>query len=123
MGLGLLSVDTLRSLTDIATHAKEGSIIWTAVLLATIFLLEMGMHIAHTWISAVLGVRTQNLMQQFFFQRLIKGQWRGIEKYHSGDVLNRLFSDVSDIVDLMTDVLLPPWWSSPNLWPRSSIST
>ena len=105
VGLGLLSVDTLRSLTDIATHAKEGSIIWTAVLLATIFLLEMGMHIAHTWISAVLGVRTQNLMQQFFFQRLIKGQWRGIEKYHSGDVLNRLFSDVSDIVDLMTDIL------------------
>lgn len=105
VGLGLLGVDTIRSLTDIATHAKEGSIIWTAVLLAAVFLSEMGMHIASTWISAVLGVRTQNLMQQFFFHQLIKGKWSGIEKYHSGDVLNRLFGDVNDIVDLMTDIL------------------
>ena len=105
VGLGLLGVDTIRSLTDIATHAKEGSIIWTAVVLAVVFLLEMCMHIASTWISAVLGVRTQNLMQQFFFHQLIKGRWNGIEKYHSGDVLNRLFGDVNDIVNLMTDIL------------------
>ena len=105
VGLGLLGVDTIRSLTDIATHAKDGSIIWTAVVLAVVFLLEMCMHIASTWISAVLGVRTQNLMQQFFFRQLIKGKWHDIEKYHSGDVLNRLFGDVNDIVDLMTDIL------------------
>lgn len=105
VGLGLLSVDTIRALTDIATHAREGDIIWTAVLLAVVFLLEMLMHIAATWISAVLGVRTQNLMQQFFFRQLIKGKWRGIEKYHSGDVINRLFGDVGDIVELMTDIL------------------
>lgn len=105
VALGLLGVDTIRSLTDIATHAKEGSIIWTAVVLAVVFLLEMCMHIASTWISAVLGVRTQNLMQQFFFRQLIKGKWHGIEKYHSGDVLNRLFGDVNDIVNLMTDIL------------------
>jgi len=88
VGLGLLSVDTIRSLTDIATHAKEGSIIWMAVLLGCVFLAEMLMHIAFTWISAVLGVKTQNQMQQFFFRQLIKGKWRGIEKYHSGDVIN-----------------------------------
>ncbi len=105
VGLGLLSVDTIRSLTDIATHAKEGSIIWTAVLLGAVFLCELLMHIASTWISAVLGVKTQNLMQQFFFRQLIKGKWHGIEKFHSGDVINRLFGDVGDIVDLMTDVL------------------
>lgn len=105
VGLGLLGVDTIRSLTDIATHAKEGDILWTAALLGAVFLLEMLTHIAYTWISAVLGVKTQNTMQQFFFRQLIKGKWRGIEKYHSGDVLNRLFGDVNDIVNLMTEVL------------------
>ena len=105
VGLGLLSVDTIRSLTDIATHAKEGNIIWTAVLLAAVFLTEMLMHIAATWIRAVLGVKTQNQMQQFFFRQLIKGKWHGIEKYHSGDVINRLFGDVGDIVELMTEIL------------------
>ena len=105
VGLGLLGVDTLRSLTDIATHAKEGSIVWTAVLLATVFLTEMILHIVQTWITAVLGVKTQNMMQQFFFSRLLQGRWCGIEKFHSGDVLNRLFGDVKDIVSLMTEVL------------------
>ena len=41
VGLGLLGVDTIRSLTDIATHVKEGSIIWAAVVLAVVFLLEL----------------------------------------------------------------------------------
>ena len=105
VGLGLLSVDLIRSLTDIATHAKEGDILWTALVLALVFLLEMGMHIAYTWVSAVLGVKTQNTMQQFFFRQLIRGRWSGIERYHSGDVLNRLFGDVGDIVELMTEVI------------------
>ena len=105
VGMGLLGVDTIRKLTDIATGSREGSIGWTAVLLAVVFLTEMLLHIASTWIAAVLGVKAQNLMQQSFFRRLLKGQWSGVEKYHSGDVLNRLFSDVSDIVGLMTEVV------------------
>jgi ABC-type multidrug transport system fused ATPase/permease subunit len=105
VGLGLLSVDAIRSLTDIATHSKEGSILWTAIALGVIYLLELLLHIASTWISAALGVKAQNTIQHFFFHRLLKGKWSGIEKYHSGDVLNRLFSDVNDIVHLMTEVL------------------
>ena len=105
VGLGLLGVDTIRSLTDIATHSKEGSIVWGAILLALILLIELLLHIASTWISAVLGVKAQNTTQRYFFYRLLKGEWRGIEKYHSGDVLNRLFGDVNDIVGLMTDAL------------------
>ncbi|MBQ9363141.1 MAG: ABC transporter ATP-binding protein [Bacteroidaceae bacterium] len=105
VGMGLLGVDTVRKLTDIATGSREGSIGWMAALLGAVFFTEMLLHIASTWIAAVLGVKAQNLMQQSFFSRLLKGQWRGVEKYHSGDVLNRLFSDVSDIVTLMTEVV------------------
>ena len=105
VGLGLLGVDTIRSLTDIATHTKSGSIVWGAILLALILLFELLLHIASTWIAAVLGVKAQNTTQRYFFNRLLKGEWHGIEKYHSGDVLNRLFGDVNDIVSLMTDVM------------------
>ena len=105
VGMGLLGVDTIRKLTDIATGTREGSIGWMAVLLGGVFLAEMLLHIASTWIAAVLGVKAQNMMQQSFFRRLLQGQWSGIEKYHTGDVLNRLFSDVNDIVGLMTEVV------------------
>lgn len=105
VAMGLFGVDTLRHLTDIATGEREGSITLTALVLAAVFLAEMLLHIISTWVSAILGVRAQNSLQQFFFRRLLKGQWSGIERYHSGDVLNRLFTDVYDIVTLLTEVL------------------
>lgn len=105
VALGLYGVHTLRTLTDIATGSREGSIGWTAALLATIFITELLLRIGETWITAVLGVKAQNNLQKYFFKNLLCAKWRGIERYHSGDVLNRLFSDVNDIVNLMTDVL------------------
>lgn len=105
VALGLISVDLFRTITDIATGKHDGSIAIYATALALVFISELLLHIAQTWVGATLGVRTQNLMQKFFFSRLLHGQWKGVEKYHSGDVLNRLFGDVNDIVGLMTEVI------------------
>lgn len=66
---------------------------------------ELLLYIASTWISATLGVRSQNKMQRTFFERILNGKWSGIGRFHSGDILNRLFGDVSDIVRLMTEVI------------------
>ncbi len=105
VSLGLLGVDTYRAITDIALGKQEGEIIATALILVGIFVGELTLHIAQTWVGAVLGVKTQNITQQYFFSRLLRGKWNGVEKYHSGDILNRLFGDVGDIVNLMTDVI------------------
>lgn len=101
----MASVDLIRQLTDVATSNAKGDIITLAVLYGLLFVLELLLYIASTWVSAILGVRTQNRIQQKFFGRLLDGKWSGISSYHSGDVLNRLFGDVGDIVRLMTEVL------------------
>ena len=104
VALGLYGVDLLRKLTDAATKG-EGNLTMLAVLFGLVLLFEMILNIIKTWVRAVLGVRTQNIMQQAFFSRLLHGEWRGVGKMHSGDILNRLFGDVSDIVSLMTEVV------------------
>lgn len=105
VALGLCGVEAIRLLTDIATGARAGSLTLTAIALAVILLAELGLHVLSTWVQAILGVRSQNRLQQFFFDRILRGRWQGVEKFHSGDVLNRLFGDVSDIVRLLTEVL------------------
>ncbi|MBO4565546.1 MAG: ABC transporter ATP-binding protein, partial [Bacteroidaceae bacterium] len=105
VGLGLWGVEQLRQLTDVATGKQEGHLLWMVALYVVIMLAEFLCHISRTWLAAVLGVRTQNMMQRQFFERILKGKWSGIERFHSGDVLNRLFGDVNDIVNLMSEVL------------------
>lgn len=103
--LGLCSVECLRLLTDTATGARAGSLWVPATALAAILLAELLLHILTTWLQAVLGVRSQCQLQQHFYDRLLRGKWQGVERLHSGDVLNRLFGDVADIVRLLADVL------------------
>lgn len=103
--VGLTAVELSRLLTNVATGDEQGNLMLLAIFYASLFFVELSLNIASTWVAAVLGVRTQNIMQQKFFSRLLSGKWSGISHYHSGDVLNRLFGDVGDIVRLMTEVL------------------
>jgi len=105
VALGLLGVELIKRLTDVAAHSAQGNLVTLAITLAAVLILELLLNIIKTWVRAVLGVRTQNIMQQYFFSRLLHGQWKGVDKMHSGDVLNRLFGDVGDIVSLMTEVV------------------
>ncbi len=105
VALSLLGTEMLRRLTDIATGSRSGSLVLAACVLGGVLLGEMLLNMLLTWVRAVLGVKAQNLMQQGFFARLLQGRWTGVERLHSGDVLNRLFGDVNDIVGLLTEVL------------------
>ena len=105
VGLGLLGVELVRRLTDIATGTREGDLAITAILLGSVILSEMLLRIILTWVRAVIGVKAQNRFQQYFFARILRGEWRGVEHMHSGDLLNRLFADVGDIMSLLTEVL------------------
>ena len=104
VAIGLLGVELLKQLTDSATKG-EGNLVILAVAFGGVLVAELLLNISKTWVSAVLGVKSQNIMQQMFFARLLHGEWKGVGKMHSGDILNRLFGDVADIVALLTEVM------------------
>ena len=74
-------------------------------LLISLLLIQLLLNIANRWIKALLGVKAQNRMQQKIFRRLLNNEWSGLEKHHSGDILNRLERDVRDVVNLLTETL------------------
>lgn len=72
-------------------------------LLIGIMALQMALGYLGRWIAALLGVEAQNRMQRHIFEHLLRSEWRGIEQRHSGDVLNRLVSDSSTVISVVTD--------------------
>ena len=45
------------------------------------------------------------LLRQRLFENLLEAQWQGKEKMHTGDTLNRLFSDVDQVTRVITQEL------------------
>ena len=105
VALGLLFVWFCKIAIDIATGDYEGSLVRFAILMSVTQLASIGVRALDSYISSTLGVRTRNKLRYNMFGRLMQGEWRGIEKHHSGDVLNRLINDISTVSSLITDTL------------------
>ena len=88
---------------DIATNRAEGSLRVAAYTLAGIMISKIMLGFARKWVSALLGVRSLNILQQRLFSHLLQSEWNGQEDRHSGDTLNRMEQDVRDLTSCITE--------------------
>ena len=88
---------------DIATNRAEGSLRMAAYALVAIMVSKIMLGFARKWVSALLGVRSQNILQQRLFTHLLQSEWNGQEDRHSGDTLNRMEQDVRDLTSCITE--------------------
>lgn len=103
---GLTFVWATKLTIDIATHADTRLTLNEALLLlSAILVVEIGLGMCSRWIRATLGVKAQNSMQSRTFGHLLHSTWRGLQSYHSGDMLNRIEKDVTTVVGYLTESL------------------
>ncbi len=88
---------------DIATNKAAGSLRVAAYALVAIMVSKIMLGFARKWVSALLGVRSLNILQQRLFSHLLKSEWNGQEDRHSGDTLNRIEQDVRDLTSCITE--------------------
>ncbi|MBO7067839.1 MAG: ABC transporter ATP-binding protein [Bacteroidaceae bacterium] len=105
VGLDFAFIAATKLSIDIATGRSESSLNIAAALLIGIMLSQILMGFTRKWVAAILGVRSQNMLQLRLFNHLMQSEWSGIEKHHSGDVLNRLEHDVKDITNVITETI------------------
>lgn len=111
-GIGLLSVVVslgqvwaVQRAVDVAAGAIPGSIYWAVTVMGLLILGSFALNIASIWVRNILGIRAQNRMQQRLLDRILRSEWHGREKLHSGDVLNRLEQDVANVVGFLTETI------------------
>ena len=90
---------------DVASGSDRGSIHWAVGIMGALILLNFAVNISGVWVRNLLGVRAQNRMQQATLRRILQSEWHSREHFHSGDVLNRLELDVSNVVTFLTETL------------------
>lgn len=105
VGFSLSMVWAMQRAIDIAAGVRLGSLFWGVALMGLITLCEFAISIAKVWIKNILGVKAQNQMQQQMLDRLLRAEWRGKDRYHSGDIINRLEQDVQTVVEFITETL------------------
>lgn len=89
---------------DIATRCDTShSLSFALVLLGSVITLQLVLGIASRWIRATLGVKAQNKMQRHIFHHLLDSRWKDMKRFHSGNILNRIERDVTDIVSFLTE--------------------
>lgn len=111
VAVSLAQVGAVQHAIDLSTPALQGHacnphrIFIAVVVMALLMVAGLLLTVASTWVSNILGIKAQNHMQQRMLDRILRTQWQGREKFHSGDVLNRLEFDVNNVVTFLTETI------------------
>lgn len=103
--VSLAGVWAVQHAIDVASGMVEGSIYWAVGLMGALVICDFALNISGIWVQNILGIRAQNRMQQRLLDRLLRSEWHGKDQFHSGDVLNRLEFDVSNVVNFLTQTI------------------
>lgn len=110
VGLNLFFIWICKRLIDIATGAitpASGAVYNTIVIYCIIMVVVMLARVVISAFAARLENTTYSKMnfiiRSYLFSNLLQSQWQGKEKIHTGDTMNRIFSDVDNVTKLIAD--------------------
>ena len=105
VAVSLAQVWAVKRAIDVAAGNIDGNIYWAVAVMGLLILCHFALNISSVWIRNILGIRAQNRMQQRMLDRILRSEWHGRERLHSGDVINRLEGDVNTVVNFLTETL------------------
>lgn len=87
---------------DIATGVTDDRLTDAAILTIALLIAQLLCGAVDTWISTRMQIETGNALRHRLFSRLLQSRWNELERFHTGDIVNRVEQDTSAIVTLLT---------------------
>lgn len=103
--LSLLSSVAMKTLIDVVTGFETGAIWSAAAWMAGLLLGSAAMQAAASRIAAIVDIRVQNGIQVEVYDCILRTDWVSLEQFRSGDLLNRLNTDVGAVAGGVTGLL------------------
>lgn len=95
--LNLVFIYISKRLVDIATGDATGNITLYCGLMVAIVIVRLVEQAFNARLESTTYSRMQFIIRQRIYNSLLQAQWQGKEKMHTGDKLNRLFTDVETV--------------------------
>ena len=98
---GAVSVDMallMRDLIDAAVDGSRSGIVHSGILLATVILTQFVIRISCNILSEDVQARMESRLRADILSCLMGREYSALGNFHSGELLNRMFSDVSVVV-------------------------
>lgn len=91
-----------KHVIDIATGTVAGSLPRAALLLVALLILQLLCNIVDSWVGIRMQIGLGNSQRHRLFIRLLHSRWNELERFHTGDIVNRVEQDVSSVVGVLT---------------------
>ena len=108
MALSLIQVrfaTASKSVMDIATHQADGVLKNAFLILVALLLLRLALQITVSYLNVHACSRFEISLKRHIFNILMRKDYLSVAKYHSGELMNRIDSDVAVIVNGIIDIL------------------
>lgn len=105
VAVSLAFIYASKVVIDIATGATVGSLTNAAILTIALLIAQLLCGAIDTWLSARMQVETGNALRHRLFSRLLQSRWNELERFHTGDIVNRVEQDTAAIVTLLTGTI------------------
>lgn len=94
-----------KALFDSAQYAQIDSLIQSGLIIISIVLIQTLLQSFMTVFSTKISASLSNSLRLRLFEKLSRTQWLDFTKYHTGDLLTRMTSDIDTVVNGVTSVI------------------
>jgi ATP-binding cassette, subfamily B, bacterial len=102
-GVGMAIVS--KTLIDAAAASQPSQMYRSAIIFIILILVEVLCGAVVSLITSKTSETISNSMRQNFFRQLTLTEWFDISKFHSGDILTRMTSDVGNVSSILVKTL------------------
>ena len=94
-----------KRIVDIATGVLDANIVHYTIAVVVVIILRLTVSAINVRIENLASSRMNFIIRRRLYSSILQSQWQGREKFHTGDTLNRLETDVEKVTSVITSDL------------------
>lgn len=103
--IGIYRAMISKQLIDSATGAQSDKLFHVLIIFGICIIVDLAIKSGAAIITAKCSVNISNTVRRRLYARIMKTKWRELSKYHSGDVLTRITSDVDAVTNMISTAI------------------